>query len=634
MPRREKIPTVFCLQHSCPSVDTSEGSRFEESSSDKNYLSPKPLHSNFSSASSKDVTLPLKFHAVRKKTNEAQERKRKKHIALYNSPAPLELEGYSEIGILDGMPVDVNKIPLQNDSEISGSKRTFPGKGINSAYLGECSKTEFKKSKPSTFSPDFSELIKQQNTYEAFDTFSCNYFEQKMVDPTLDLMLGLKGLSDSKRKSDFRTKGKSKNHSIELKAESTPEKKTVMDILDDRMQISCAISGKHHCKWECEEENDLNNAGGNAEKPKRRRSLSRVKATDDVEELKSENSDSEKILYGKYKKTDWFKSDLYSPLQESEVEEVNECEKNKFPQIANCSKIFPLECPPKSTTNLTVSNIVKECTSKPQTPKIESLSLNYSHSKESEVSDTPEVNGNDKSFVEEASGSSLKEKKKIGKGFSAIRKESFESFRKVCAVASNSCTDYVSDSEEELSDGHLESSNPFLAAILRTSRKSKASASSKTPKKCDNSVESKFLGEEEKEETSGVKKLSSEKNRTLEQNSLREEKLKDSFKSYLSLKSKVEFKAKAEECKLESNKRIGGKTVDCCGTNKSHLDLRCGRRKPSAVKGPKEIVGIDDSEKNCSGSSELLTKSLTRLKSLFDKQDLKHEVRKLLTRHN
>ncbi|KAK6620140.1 hypothetical protein RUM44_006540 [Polyplax serrata] len=559
LPRKEKIPNVFCIQHSCPPLDASGGSHFEEPSQDKalSHHSPKALHSSLKGDGAEDLleaTLPLKFHGVRKKTNEAQERKRKKHITLYTSPAPLD--GCSGIEILDGMPVDVNKLPTQEESaEVANGKRMFPGKLLKSC-LGESSKEEFKKSKPSAFPVDVTDLVKPSS----FGAFSCNYLEQKVLDPALDAVFGLGGLGDQMKKNSFRTKGKLKSS---LNESIGAETKNVMDLLDDRMQISCAISGKHHCKWECDEEADLSNPCGTAEKPKRRRSLSRARAAEGLDEsLGLGSSDSDKILHGKFKEVDCFTSEVCLPVPESQVEGSETCDSS----AEGCSNSLDAT---KLTSHSGLFTMLAE--SRSQTPKIESLPLISEARKDkpvTEVTMSSGVKGAEEKNVVQRSVSSLTEKKPPT-DVCRIRKESFESFKKGCAAANSVDTEETSESEDDESEDQLDASNPFLAAILRTTKKSKEGRESKTQKKCDTTVGVKYNGHPQNG-VSSKESISAEK-----------------FKSYLMYKTK-EMKAKVEE-----NRRL--LMADINNTRMNPFELRIGRKKPSAVKGPKALYeGIED----------------------------------------
>lgn len=634
LPRMEKIPSVYCPQHSPVNLDVAQGPHpdgkdLTRLNKENKYLSnginPEPLFCNEKKDELLENNLPLKFQGVRKKTYETHERKRKKRISFYGSPSSYQLERSpgSDIDFLDGMPIDLKKMPAQN---VIGVYDYYSNKKIHQSdqmmeARGESSFNDQGKMKSPIFSDDLSELMKPQNSLKLFD---CNFFEQK-VNPNLDLMI-LQNLSD-KSKSDFRTKEKSDESILKrltnpnfLKLPESKSTREKTDLLDDRMQITCAISGKHHCNSECDEEND---GKLSVEKPKRRRSLSKARVND-IEEVKPSSYESEKILHGKFKELDISKTepdnDTESLISKLEVPD-------KWAKISkidsDCKKaLTPL---PEGDNN----EIFK-------TPTNESLPLDDTTL--TEVDSLSEF----ESFSESESAKSDEEKTESGDELSLSNRFLLDNDNN-----SDDTDDVQKEADDESDDKDFipESSNPFLEAILRTTRRSLIDNVKGISNKCDNSQNNKLINSEiiinnSNSNNNKVDNITDDNcdpvDKNLDKSDIFLQKFKNPIKNYITekmsdLKAKVDVSDKVQSVVAADEDDDGTVTYEeyketpkiSNRNRKNNLDLKLERKKSPAVRNLRDL-GEDDI--GSFAPSEFLTKSINRLKSLFDKQDLKSEV--------
>lgn len=571
LPRMEKIPSVYCPQHST-NLDAAQGQHPEGKdlarlNKEKKYLNPEPLRSKFCNEKKDDLlepNLPLKFQGVRKKTFETHERKRKKRISFYASPDQLERSPGSDLDFYDGMPpVDSKEMPGKCVYDYYTYSKMIKNKmQCDPQKMGESS------SKSPIFSDDLTDLMKPQSS--SLKLFECNFFEQK-VNPNLDLMIGLQNLTEKRGKE-------TKEDSI-LKRLTSPgfvskSCKYKTDILDDRMQISCAISGKHHCNSECDEEND---GKLNVEKPKRRRSLSKARVNE--EEVKPSSCESEKILHGKFKECD-LKTDSETP-------------------VGNISKpIFnPDVVPEKINYRKNLGSLTEN--DKPD----ESLPLEGNN--RSEIDSVSEF--------ESLSESEKSDEEKTEEELSIIEGPSKE------------------DSSEEVTEEKSETLNPFLEAILRTARRSMENNNNN---KCDNSQNNNNISSEiiiinNKNDNFNNDDNCDPVDKNLDKSDIFLQKLKKPIKNYITEKMS-DFKAKVDVSdKVQSDdgkypKEGIYRETPKITSNRNNLDLKLERKKSPAVRNLRDL-GDDDNAGGGFGPSEFLAKSINRLKSLFDRQDLKSE---------
>lgn len=455
---------------------------------------------------------------------------------------------------------------------------------------GESSKSENKKPKSSSLANDFIDAIKIQSP-----GLGCNLLSEKGGDGNTllnkcKLPLGLKNLCKSKLDSDFWTKNKGKAKNSGVIFNSHPD--NVMDILDDRMQIFCAISGKHHCKWECENENyshDESNSSESVEKPKRRRSLSKINSQDVVEDAKITHVDTEKILHGKFKEVD---SDSDSGLH-PDFNGNTMVVKNSY--YDDYTQRFHLGFLSKPSVN-SESGPTAENNDQPST--LISLPFKKSHKKNLNLG----KNCSAKKICEITSlintdSDSIENQHK--KSSEPCRRSSME----INGRGSNLEEDELSDSSD--------TSNPFLAAILRTTKKSLTNRNPKSIKNFYCGIKGKFSDDEEVR--SGIKTVFEGGKSLLPLN-----KLKEPCEIF------VAGKTLNSAGRKEKEKRVNEKKEFFQNFSRNSFDSNFERKKLS----PCSLGQMN--EKNSLieviPEKELGSKSLIRLKYFLEKQEVQSEV--------
>ncbi|KAL0268712.1 UNVERIFIED_CONTAM: hypothetical protein PYX00_010541 [Menopon gallinae] len=512
-PRMENIPPVFCPQHSCGHFDGAQSIHQET----KDFAQKKGMGHGMSPKLGIDekeefTDLLHNVQGVRKKMYDSLETHGKKRNVYFGS---LSAHGVNSVRpslsdcleYLDTISVDKKGNKSKNLYDSFGNSRS-PSLHHDTSNMVHIAKPHFQT--PAAFSeaPDIHIYSSQMNLKES--------------EP-----------DDRRPKANVSNKCTSGDPNI----------------VDDRMQISCGISGKHHCSYEYEEEAD--NLG--TEKPPRRW-LSGYGRPCEV----GEEGEQDKILHGKFKDAECGTTEKKCALKT--VKRCNESSKWIAPHLPVKKKSLTEKTPPAQEECLPGSVIDLG-------------------------SDLTETDGWSDPATEEGAAAGGK------------------------------------SAEESESEDEWESSpNPFMAAILRTTKKCRKEdeAGEGTDKACDNSQTNlcnRGLAKNEKFNNSDNtvdKKIDNDIFLHKLMKEFTKEEIRDTKTKVAVPREDIarDFSVPMETCQS---------TPTVLRKNRPSIDLRLGQ-KLSAVRNL-STFGTGDCPPESCGPSEFITKSLTRLKSLFDKRE-------------
>lgn len=517
-PRMENIPPVYCPQHSCGHFDGAQSIHHEVKDFTKKGIGHS-ISSKLCIDEKEEFTdLLNNVQGVRKKKYESLEAPGKRKTAYFGSFSAYNVSSVRPslsdcLEYLDTISIDKkgnNKSKNLGLYDSFGNSKSPPAHNDPSNVV-HTGKPRFQAPAAHSEAPDIHIYSSQMNSKE---------------------------LETDERKS---------RGSVSKKCGSDAK------IVDDRMQITCGISGKHHCSFEYEEETD--NLG--TEKPPRRW-LGHGRTSDTAEEGEQEKSPGRK-------------------LKESDSEAKEKaCSLKTVKRSNECTKWIAPHLPVKK----------KSLTEKKQPGQVECLPENV-------------IDIDNEATKEDGWSDPAAEE-----GAAAGRK-----------------------SEEECeSDEEWDSSpNPFMAAILRTTKKYRKAeeAGEGTDKACDNSQTNLCNRELVKNE-----KFNNSDNTV-------DKKIDNDIFLHKLMKEFTKEDMRDTETKVAVPREDGARNfavpMETCQStpvvlrkNSQSIDLRLGQ-KLSAVRNL-STFGTGDSPPEMCGPSEFITKSLTRLKSLFDKREVSKSV--------